>query len=94
VLQHEKAFESKVNGLGAQLARLVMYKNVRASRNKAMNKVQGWTARRRGMMLSFAAHAYELEKGKRAASAADLVPVYLKKIPQDPLTGTNLFYNP
>ena len=49
---------------------------------------------RRQLMLAFAIRAYELERGKRPASLADLVPAYLKAIPQDPATGTNLVYSP
>jgi hypothetical protein len=35
-----------------------------------------------------------LEKGERPKRLADLVPVYLKTIPQDPGTGTNMAYYP
>jgi hypothetical protein len=45
-------------------------------------------------MISFATRAYELEKGKPPASIADLAPAYLKAIPQDPVTKTNLALNP
>ena len=57
-------------------------------------QVQAADASRRRTMLSFAARAYELEHGKPPASAADLVPAYLKTIPQDPNTGTNMVYSP
>ena len=40
--------------------------------------------------LELAARAYELEEGERPKSIADLVPAYLKAVPQDPLTGTNM----
>jgi hypothetical protein len=33
-----------------------------------------------------------LEKGKRPVTLNDLVPEYLKAIPQDPGTGSNLVY--
>jgi hypothetical protein len=46
--------------------------------------------RRRHAMLAFAARAYELEAGEKPKSLTNLVPVYLKAIPQDPLTRTNL----
>jgi competence protein ComGC len=45
-------------------------------------------------MVDFAVRAYELDKGHPPASLADLVPGYLKIIPQDPLTGTNMVYPP
>ncbi len=34
------------------------------------------------------------KKVKPPASLADLVPDYLKTIPQDPFTGTNMVYSP
>lgn len=49
---------------------------------------------RRQTMVDFAARAYELDKGHSPASAADLVPEYLKAVPQDPVTGTNMVYTP
>ena len=51
--------------------------------------------RREGnLLLNLSARAYELEKGKSPASAADLVPDYLKKIPQDPVAGMDMGYSP
>jgi hypothetical protein len=94
ILDNESAFEKKYNGVGEKLAKLVTYRSVRASINKAMDKIHAGITRRRQMMLSFAARAYELDKGKRPANIADLVPDYLKKIPQDPATGTNLVLIP
>jgi hypothetical protein len=45
-------------------------------------------------MLDLAARAFELDKGHPPASASDLVPEYLKAVPQDPVTGTNMVYSP
>jgi hypothetical protein len=45
-------------------------------------------------MVAFAARVYELEKGKRPEKMRELVPAYLKAIPQDPATGTNMVYAP
>jgi hypothetical protein len=41
-----------------------------------------------------ASRAYELNKGHRPTSASDLVPDYLKAIPQNPITRTNLILMP
>jgi hypothetical protein len=49
---------------------------------------------RRRTMIDFAAHAYELEKGHRSKNIAELVPDYIKAIPKDPLTGTNMVLKP
>jgi len=45
----------------------------------------------RQLLIDLAARAYELDKGQSPANVADLVPDYLKAIPQDPFTGTNWF---
>lgn len=47
----------------------------------------------RQFIIDLAARAYELDHGHAPASAADLVPGYLKTIPQDPFTGANLTYS-
>ena len=46
------------------------------------------------LIVDLAARAYELDKGHRPVSVAELVPEYLKAVPQDPVTGTNLIYSP
>ena len=46
--------------------------------------------RRRHIMLDFAVRAYELETGEKPKSLTNLVPAYLKAVPRDPLTATNL----
>jgi competence protein ComGC len=51
-------------------------------------------AQTRQLLIDLAARAYELDKGHRPANLNDLVPDYLKAIPQDPLTGTNMTYTP
>jgi len=57
-------------------------------------KIQANILRRRQAMISFAARAYELDHGKPPASIIDLTPAYLKAIPQDPVSKTNLALNP
>jgi hypothetical protein len=46
------------------------------------------------LITDLAARAYELDKGHLPANVADLVPDYLKAIPQDPFTDTNMIYSP
>ncbi len=43
-------------------------------------------------MIQLASRAYALEEGAPPKTLADLVPAYLKAIPQDPFTGTNMAY--
>jgi competence protein ComGC len=61
---------------------------------KTKEKFQQQQIKTRQLMVDLAARAYELDKGKSPASLADLVPEYLKAIPQDPFTGTNMIYSP
>ena len=46
------------------------------------------------ILLDLAAREYHLEKGVPPGSAADLVPGYLKAVPRDLFTGTNLVWKP
>ncbi len=48
----------------------------------------------RRLLVKLAARAYELEKGQRPKTVGDLVPAYLKTVPKDPVTGTNLVLTP
>jgi hypothetical protein len=61
---------------------------------KAERKFKEQQLKTRQLLIGLAARAYELDKGHHPASPADLVPDYLKAIPQNPLTGTNLVYSP
>jgi len=45
-------------------------------------------------MLNFAARAYELETGEKPKNVTNLVPAYLRAVPQDPHTRTNLALTP
>ncbi len=58
---------------------------------KRFNEQQTETRR---MLIDLAARAYQLEKGAPPKTVADLVPEYLKAIPKDPSTGTNMVYPP
>jgi hypothetical protein len=61
---------------------------------KAEQRFNKQVAQTRQLLIDLASRAYELDKGHRPANLADLVPDYLKAIPQDPLTGTNMVYSP
>jgi hypothetical protein len=60
------------------------------SRQKLEAKFHAADARRRRLLINLASRAYELEKGKRPATIAELVPDYIKAIPSDPVTGAPL----
>jgi hypothetical protein len=92
LLAQERAWARRTYGLQGQIARLFMFKTMRQSQQKWSAKAKAQQTRTRLLLIQLAARAYELEKGERPKSLADLVPVYLKTIPQDPGTGTNVAY--
>lgn len=94
IMRQERAWARRVYGLKGQLARLLMFKSLKQSEGKWVAKAKAQQTRTRLLLVQLAARAYELEKGQRPKSLADLVPVYLKTIPQNPLTGTNMAYYP
>ena len=49
---------------------------------------------RRELMIQVAVRAFELEKGERPKNISGLTPDYLKAIPADPFTGTNMVLKP
>jgi hypothetical protein len=92
VLEQEREWVRRIYGVKGVVARLIGFNSIRKTE-------QGWAARlaaqeirERRLIIDLAARAYEAEKGQRPGSVGDLVPGYLKSIPQDPLTGTNLSY--
>jgi hypothetical protein len=94
VLAQERAWSRRLWGFKAQLVRLVMFKTMRQTEQKWMAKAKAQQTRTRSLLVQLAARAYELEKGKRPKSLDDLVPAYLKTIPEDPGTGTNMAFSP
>jgi hypothetical protein len=60
---------------------------------KVKQKFNAQDQKTRQLMIALAARAYELDKGRPPAGVADLVPEYLKTVPQDPMTGTNLIFS-
>ena len=95
VMQQERAWSYRsYTGLRYGLMRLVMHNSLNKSLQKAEQRLNAQQTKINQLIIDLAARAYELDKGHRPASLADLVPDYLKAIPQDPLTGTNTVYSP
>lgn len=94
IMRQERAWARRAYGFKGQIARLIRYKSLKQSEGKWVAKAKAQQTRTRSLLIQLAARAYELEKGQRPKSLADLVPVYLKTIPQNPLTGTNMAYYP
>ena len=101
ILQQANAWSRRTfSGLRYRLAELMASgpakkKNqTRDAQNAVERKFKKQQANTRQLMIELATRAYDLEKNQPPASLADLVPDYLKAIPLDPFTGTNLVYSP
>jgi hypothetical protein len=98
VMQHEREWARRAfplyQRIVGSLMRLFNVASIRQAEQKATLKFQTRAQRWRALLIDVATRAYELEKGQRPKSLADLVPDYLKAIPKDPLTGTNMIYQP
>jgi len=81
-------------GLQYRLAELMAWNSTRGAKAKAQQRFKTAQTKMRRLLITLAARAYELENTHRPASLSDLVPTYLKAIPQDPSTGTNFPYPP
>jgi len=93
VLARERTWSRRAfRGFKWQIARLMTFKTLRQTEQRAVAKVNTLQTRERVLLIRLAARAYELEKGERPKSLGDLVPAYLKAIPQNPVTGTNMAY--
>jgi hypothetical protein len=95
VLDQERTWSRRAfPGFRERLAALFMSSSVKLANQKTAEKFKAQQLTTRRLMVDLAARAYQLEKGNRPSSLADLVPDYLKAIPQDPFTGANLVYTP
>jgi hypothetical protein len=77
-----------------RLDELIMFNSIRKTNQGAEQVFKKQEAKTRQLMIDLAARAYELDKGKPPANLADLVPDYLKAVPQNPLTGSDMVYSP
>jgi hypothetical protein len=95
VMQQESDWSHGMfRGWRDELARWETRKSMKKMDRQMERKFATQQAGTRQLIISLAARAYELDKGHPPASATDLVPDYLKAIPQDPTTGTNVVYAP
>jgi len=95
VMQQENDWSRRTfPGVRNEIARLKTRKSLQAGQAATARKFMQQQVRTRQLIIDLAARAYELDKGKPSASLADLVPDYLKAVPQDSFTGTNMVYSP
>ena len=70
--------------------KLVYYRTTKQTLQRAIDTINSTQKKENQLLIELAARAYGLDKGHPPASTADLVPDYLKTVPQDPVTGTNI----
>jgi hypothetical protein len=93
VMQQEHDWSRRTfPGIRYELVRVMSRHSMQKTRQQAKQQFDKQASKTRQLIVQFAARAYELDKGHPPANLADLVPDYLKSIPQDPLTGTNIIY--
>jgi hypothetical protein len=95
VMQQERDWSRRTfRGTRYELVRFMSRKTLNQAYQMAELKFEEQQSKTRRLIIELAARAYQLDKGHPPASLTDLVPDYLKAIPQDPLTGTNMVYTP
>jgi hypothetical protein len=92
-LQQQEAGSRRVLGWRSEWLKLIHYQERQKYLKQSKDSLDQIQQQENRLMVDLAARAYQLEKGKPPTSAADLVPEYLKSIPQDPVTGGNLNLN-
>jgi hypothetical protein len=98
-MQQENAWSRRTfSGIEGKTLRLyyklVYYRTREQNHQRAIDTINSTQKKENQLIIDLAARAYELDKGRPPASAADLVPEYLKAVPQDPITGANTVYSP
>jgi hypothetical protein len=94
VMKNEKEWVRRSHSIyrrvSGSFARLFNVGSIKQLMQKAKQKFQSQGLKRRALLIGIAARAYELEKGQPPKTALDLVPDYLKEVPNDPIGGTNM----
>ena len=93
-LEQERAWCRRSYGFKGSIARLLSFKSIQQTEQKWAGRLRTIENRERLVLIQLASRAYELDNGRRANNLRDLVPGYLRTVPQDPLTGTNMTYRP
>jgi len=95
VMQQERDWSRRTfPGMRYELMRLMTRHSLNKAYQSAEKRFEEQQSKTRQLMIEFAARAYQLDKSHPPANLTDLAPDYLKAIPQDPLTGTNMVYSP
>jgi hypothetical protein len=95
VMQQENAWSHEVfPGIREEIFRVMNHSSLNKSEERGEQKFKTRQMETRQLIIDLAGRAYELDKGKPPTNLSDLVPNYLKAVPQDPFTGTNMVYSP
>jgi hypothetical protein len=92
VFARDRAWSRRAYGLKGQISLIVNYRIAKQMEQRSAARLATQQTRERVLLIQLASRAYELEKGDRPKTLAELVPAYLKAIPQNPITGTNMAY--
>ena len=92
VLARESLWARRAGGLKGQIARIVNFRSIKQMEKGVVSRLTAQQTREQVLLIQLASRAYELEKGERPKTLGNLVPVYLKAIPQNPVTGTNMAF--
>jgi hypothetical protein len=95
VMQQERTWSRRTYpGIRYRMAELVMSSSLKKALQKGEQRINKGQIMKRRLLVDLAARAYELDKGRRPANLTDLVPDYLKAVPEDPASGKNLILPP
>ncbi len=95
VLQQEHYWASRTFPVWQRvMATIATFRSTQLLERRAGQKYEAAANNSRRLMIDLAARAYTLENGHPPAKTTDLVPGYLKAIPLDASTGTNMTYLP
>jgi hypothetical protein len=92
ILQQERDWCRRAYGLKGQFTRLLTFRLTRQTEQRLVSKFDAQRTQTRRLLVTLAVRAYQLEHGVPPDNLSALVPLYLKALPQNPLTGTNLSY--
>jgi hypothetical protein len=94
ILRTEHRWCRHALGFREQIATLINIAQNRRMEQQHIARVRTVMIKSRELEVALASRAYELENGRRPAKVEDLVPNYIKAVPLDPVTGTNMAYLP
>lgn len=87
IMEREKAWSrSQQKGIGDMIGGFITRRMIRSGQQKILSKYNKNCQKPLELEVSLAAHAFELEKGRKPEGWSDLVPAYLQSIPLDPGT--------